>query len=98
MEDKMVVLQNKRSNDFIVNYPYGERGNKEYKFMGTKGSKIYEKAVPLEVVEWLSQNTRTFDLGYLFFASHFFLSAVLRIFFLIRKVVGVISTSSSLFI
>ena len=65
MEDKMVVLQNKRSNDFIVNYPYGERGNKEYKFMGTKGSKIYEKAVPLEVVEWLSQNTRTFDLGYL---------------------------------
>ena len=40
MEDKMVVLQNKRSNDFIVNYPYGERGNKEYKFMGTKGSKI----------------------------------------------------------
>ena len=36
MENKMVILQNKRPNDFTVNYPYGERGNKEYKFMGLK--------------------------------------------------------------
>lgn len=65
MEDKNVVLQNKRPTDFVVNYPYGERGNKEYKFMGSKGSRIYERAVPMEVVEWLSQNTKTFELGYL---------------------------------
>ncbi|MBP3928399.1 MAG: hypothetical protein J6D47_02370 [Peptostreptococcaceae bacterium] len=65
MEDKMVILQNKRPNDFTVNYPYGERGNKEYKFMGTKGAKIYERPIPMEVVEWLSQNTKTFELGYL---------------------------------
>lgn len=65
MEDKNVILQNKRPTDFVVNYPYGERGNKEYKFMGSKGSRIYERAVPMEVVEWLSQNTKTFELGYL---------------------------------
>lgn len=65
MEDKNVVLQNKRPTDFVVNYPYGERGNREYKFMGSKGARIYERAVPMEVVEWLSQNTSTFELGYL---------------------------------
>lgn len=65
MEDKNVILQNKRPTDFVVNYPYGERGNKEYKFMGSKGSRIYERAIPMEVVEWLSQNTKTFELGYL---------------------------------
>ena len=65
MENKMIILQNKRPSEFIVNYPYGDRGNKEYRFMGTKGTKIYERAVPLEVVEWLSQNTVTFELGYL---------------------------------
>lgn len=70
MEDKNVILQNKRPTDFVVNYPYGERGNKEYKFMGSKGSRIYERAVPMEVVEWLSQNTKTFELGYLIIKSN----------------------------
>lgn len=65
MEDKNIVLQNKRPSDFVVNYPYGDRGNKEYKFMGSKGSRVYERAIPMEVVEWLSQNTSTFELGYL---------------------------------
>lgn len=65
MEDKNVILQNKRPTDFVVNYPYGERGNKEYKFMGSKGTRIYERSIPMEVVEWLSQNTKTFELGYL---------------------------------
>lgn len=65
MEDKNIILQNKRPSDFVVNYPYGDRGNKEYKFMGSKGSRIYERAIPMEVVEWLSQNTKTFELGYL---------------------------------
>ena len=40
MEDKNVILQNKRPTDFVVNYPYGERGNKEYKFMESKGSEF----------------------------------------------------------
>jgi len=61
--ENQIVLQRKQPREFIVNYPYGERGNKEYKFMGTKGNKVYERPVPMEVFEWLSQYTTTFQNG-----------------------------------
>lgn len=65
MEDKQIILINKRPHDFTVNYPYGERGIKEYKFMGAKGARVYERPVPIEVVDWLMANSNTFELGYL---------------------------------
>lgn len=61
--EKEVILQRKQPTEFVINYPYGERGNKEIKIMGTRGERISEKAVPLEIFEWLQQYTRTFEMG-----------------------------------
>lgn len=66
MEDKKIILQRKQASDFTVNYPYGDNGRiVEYKFMGTKGNRITERPVPLEVFEWLNQSTCTFTTGQL---------------------------------
>lgn len=61
--ENQVILQRRQPRDFVVNYPYGEHGNKEFKFMGSKGEKIYERPIPMEVFEWLSQNTTTLKNG-----------------------------------
>lgn len=58
-----VILQRKQPVDFIINYPYGEHGNKEYRFMGTKNNKIFERPIPMEVFDWLVQNTTTISHG-----------------------------------
>lgn len=63
MENKGVVLQRKQPREFVINYPYGDRGNKEYKFMGTRGDRIYEREVPMDVFEWLTQYTTTIKDG-----------------------------------
>lgn len=63
MENKGVILQRKQPREFVINYPYGERGNKEYKFMGTRGDRIYEREVPMDVFEWLTQYTTTIKDG-----------------------------------
>lgn len=63
MEEKLVILQRKQSTDFTINFPYGDRGNKEYAFMGSKGARISERGVPMDVFEWIKQETNTFQMG-----------------------------------
>lgn len=60
---EQVILQRRQPTDFIINYPYGENGNKEYKFLGTKGNRITERPIPMDVFEWLTQYTTTISGG-----------------------------------
>lgn len=66
MEEKQVILQRKQGTEFTINYPYGQNGRiAEYKFMGSKTNKPYERPIPMEVFEWLTQYTSTISGGHL---------------------------------
>lgn len=63
MAEKVVLIR-KQNTPFGVNYPYGENGRiQSYNWLGTIGNKLNKVPVPMEVFEWLKNNTRTFEDG-----------------------------------
>lgn len=68
MENKTITLIRKQATPFTVNYPYQLNNggvNPKFVWQGTKGSKLSEKDVPIEVFDWLKDYTSTFTSGML---------------------------------
>jgi hypothetical protein len=68
MEDKKIILMRKQSYPFTVNYPFPLNNgavNSKFVWQGTKGSRISELGVPIEVFDWLRDETTTFTEGML---------------------------------
>lgn len=68
MENKTITLIRKQATPFTVNYPYQLNNggvNPKFVWQGTKGKKMSEKDVPIEVFDWLKDYTSTFTSGML---------------------------------
>lgn len=67
MNEKIVLIR-KQNLPFTVNYPFQLNNggiNPTFIWQGTKGNRLDEKPVPIEVYEWLRDYTTTFKEGML---------------------------------
>lgn len=68
MEDKKIILMRKQNYPFTVNYPFPLNNgaiNPKFVWQGTKGNRINELPVPIDVFNWLKDETTTFTEGML---------------------------------
>ena len=67
MSKNTVTLIRKQSDPFEVNYPFALPEGKltHFDWVGTKGSIISKRDIPIEVFQWLKDSTTTFANGHL---------------------------------
>ncbi len=63
MENQIVKVARYRTTEYYVNYPTNNGGIKTYTWSGSKGKKVDIKPIPMEVIDYLTVNSRCFKEG-----------------------------------